>query len=141
MNLIKWMPNKSTLSVFNEFDSIYNRIVNIDNYKYNSWSPSFNVTECDKKFVVYADLPGVDKENISVDLEDGVIKISGERMVKYDNLNTYFTNHTAGKFSRSFNLPDNCNADDISAKLENGVLELSIPKVEKVRDIKKIAIK
>ena len=141
MNLIKWVPNSSTISVFNEVDNIFNKMLNIDSYRYNTWSPSFNVSESNKQFIVYADLPGVDKKNINIELEDGIINISGERMSKCNNSDVYYTNNVSGKFSRSFNLPDNCNGEKITAKLSDGVLELTIPKVDKVRDFKKINIR
>tara|TARA_Y100000590_G_C15327438_1_gene866338 strand:+ start:322 stop:747 length:426 start_codon:yes stop_codon:yes gene_type:complete len=141
MNLIKWTPNSTGMNLFNDFDSIFNSILNVDQYKPNHWSPSFNVSENDSQFVVYADLPGVEKKNLIVEVENDVVSISGERMSKSDSEDTYYTNCTSGKFCRTFSLPENCNGEGVSGKLKNGVLELSIPKVEKVRNIKKINIK
>ena len=141
MNLIKWTPNNTAVSILHNFDNIFNSISNLERYENDNWAPTFNVSESDKRFVVYADMPGVERKNLIIELDDGVVNISGERFLNSDEADVYYTNCTSGEFSRSFNLPENCNGEKVSAKLKNGVLELSIPKVEKVRNIKKISIK
>ncbi len=85
------------------------------------------------------DLPGVKKEDIKVDINKGVLTISGERKVKeedYYKVETYF-----GKFSRSFTLPDNADIENIEASSENGVLEVIIPKLKEDSARKTITIK
>jgi len=88
-------------------------------------------------------LPGVKKEDIKVDLNKGVLTISGERKTKeevkqedYYKIETYF-----GKFSRSFTLPDNVDIENIEAKSDNGVLEIVIPKLKDDVSKKSIEIK
>ena len=89
------------------------------------------------------DLPGVKKRILKVDINKGVLTISGERKVKeevkeedYYKVETYF-----GKFSRSFTLPDNADIENIEASSENGVLEVIIPKLKEDSARKTITIK
>ena len=88
-------------------------------------------------------MPGVKKEDIKVDLNKGILTISGERKTKeevkqedYYKIETYF-----GKFSRSFTLPDNVDIENIEAKSDNGVLEIVIPKLKDDVSKKSIEIK
>ena len=141
MNLIKWIPNRSAISMLNEFKYLFDGTSNDDFQINDSWSPSFNVSENDGQYIIYADLPGVEKKNVSVEIEDRVVSITGERLLDSDEINTYYTNRKFGKFCRSFNLPDNANEEEISARIRNGVLELSIPKIKRVCNIKKVKIK
>ncbi len=139
MTLVKWIPNRSSLNIFDDFESIFNNVLN--NNHDNSWSPAFSVTEDSLAYNVYADTPGIDKKDLSVQVEDGILYISGERRAIKDNESSYSKIPRYGQFNRSFSLPDNCNGDKVTAKLKNGVLTLSIPKVEKVSNLKKVSIK
>lgn len=102
-----------------------------------------NTREGEFAYHVDVDLPGVKKEDIKVDLNKGVLTISGERKTKeevkqedYYKIETYF-----GKFSRSFTLPDNVDIENIEAKSDNGVLEIVIPKLKDDLSKKSIEIK
>jgi len=105
----------------------------------SSFSPSLNTREDEKSYYIELDLPGVKKEDISIDINKNSIKVSAERKTKekikkedYYKLESFF-----GKFQRSFVLPDNVNPDDIKASFEHGVLEMVLPKsdAEKSRKI------
>lgn len=105
--------------------------------------PTVNTREGEFAYHVDVDLPGVKKEDIKVDLNKGVLTISGERKTKeevkqedYYKIETYF-----GKFSRSFTLPDNVDIENIEAKSDNGVLEIVIPKLKDDVSKKSIEIK
>ncbi|RBQ31586.1 heat-shock protein Hsp20 [Arcobacter sp. FW59] len=105
--------------------------------------PVVNTREGEFAYHVDVDLPGVKKEDIKVDINKGVLTISGERKVKeeikeedYYKVETYF-----GKFSRSFTLPDNADIENIEAKSDNGVLEVVIPKLKDDVSKKSIEIK
>jgi len=106
------------------------------------FTPSVNTREDDKGYYIHADLPGVEKENIHIDLKDNVLTISGERKQKeeisekdYYKLESFY-----GKFQRSFTVPDDADTDNIDASTENGVLNLLIPKAAP-KESKKIEIK
>ncbi len=108
----------------------------------SGFSPAVNTREDDKAYYVHADLPGVSKEDISIDLKDNVLTISGERKHKeevkekdYYKLESFY-----GRFQRSFTLPENVDINAIDAASENGVLNVTIPKAAP-KESKKIEIK
>lgn len=101
-----------------------------------------NTREDDKAYYIEVDLPGVKKENVSVDLDKNHISISGERKIKNEikEDDYYKVESVFGKFSRSFSLPDSVDNENIEAFFNNGVLEISIPKVAP-KVAKKIEVK
>ena len=116
---------------------------NSNNEGVSAFVPTVNTREGEFAYHVDVDLPGVKKEDIKVDLNKGVLTISGERKTKdevkqedYYKIETYF-----GKFSRSFTLPDNVDIENIEAKSDNGVLEVVIPKLKDDVARKSIEIK
>ena len=121
--------------------NLYTQVGN--NEGVTAFVPTVNTRECEFAYHVAVDLPGVKKEDIKVDLNKGVLTISGERKTKeevkqedYYKIETYF-----GKFSRSFTLPDNVDIENIEAKSDNGVLEIVIPKLKDDVSKKSIEIK
>ena len=145
MTLIKW--TNRPVSLFDEIDTIFNNM-NIDfpsifNSE-SSWSPQFEVLNTDKAYIVRGDLPGVSKKDINIEVNDNILTILGERRNdnrKGDNSFDYSRIYY-GKFSKSFNLPDDVEQDKIQASMKNGVLSLEIPRIKIVKnDVKKIAIK
>lgn len=106
------------------------------------WLPSVDVTEVDDHYKVVADIPGVDPKDIEVAVEDNCLRIKGERKSETkDEKNGYQRIERAyGTFMRQFTLPETVDADKISAKGKNGVLEIVIPKGEKPNKVKKITI-
>lgn len=100
-----------------------------------SWLPSVDVREEKDRFVVQVDLPGVDKKDIEILAEKGVLTIKGERHAETKSGDASFerVERVAGKFLRRFTLPETAQADAITAKQTNGVLEVSIPKQPQVQ--------
>ncbi|MDD5401047.1 MAG: Hsp20/alpha crystallin family protein [Sulfurimonas sp.] len=107
------------------------------------FTPVVNTREGEFAYHIEADLPGVKKEDISVETKDNVLTISGERKhkneVKKDDY--YKLESSYGKFLRSFTLPKGVDAENIKASCENGVLEVTIPKLTKDEEKKKIKVK
>lgn len=99
-----------------------------------AWAPAVDVKEEQGAYVVRADVPGVDPKDITLDMENGVLTLRGERKseVKEEKENYHRIERVAGTFYRRFTLPDTADAESISAKYTNGVLEVRIPKQEKV---------
>lgn len=103
------------------------------------WTPAVDVTEEDKRYVLHADVPGVDPKDIEVTLEEGVLTVRGSRSDEKKETssdergNGYRrVERVTGNFFRRFSLPDTADADRISAETKNGVLEVVIPKQPKV---------
>ena len=141
MTIVKWSPQRS---VFNNIDSWFDMVdPNFKNVTNDNWKPSFDISESNTVYKITVDLPGLDKNDISVDVSDNSLVISGERGKKEPNKIDYNYNEIRyGKFERSFSLSDGCIQDKISANMKNGVLEVSIPKTkELVKTSKKIKIK
>ncbi len=100
------------------------------------WSPSVDIEEEDDKYLIKADLPGVDKDNIEVKLENGVLSIRGEKHTEKETgkgTKRHRTERFHGTFARSFTLPDAVKADSVEASYKDGVLSLVIPKQEEVK--------
>lgn len=95
-----------------------------------SFVPAFEVKETADQFVVKADLPGVKEENLDVSFHNGVLSIAGSRAAeeRQENESFYLYERQFGSFSRSFSLPDTADPDKIEAKLDNGILTLTIGK-------------
>jgi len=96
-----------------------------------SWIPSVDVHEYPDKFVVTADLPGVEAKDIDVTADNGVLTLRGRREFERGENQKGFERleRVAGSFQRRFALPENVQTDQIKARHNNGVLEVTIPKV------------
>ena len=109
----------------------------------SAFVPKVNTREDDKAYYIDLDLPGIKKDDINIDVNDGTLTIYGERSFKKEvkEEDYYKVESSFGKFQRAFTLPESVNIDDISAKNEDGVLEVVIPKLAKNTNKKKIKIK
>lgn len=95
-----------------------------------AWLPSVDVREEEQRYVVHVDLPGVEKKDIEITADGGVLTIRGKRQseAKASDSGYERVERVAGTFLRRFTLPECAQADGITAKQTNGVLEVSIPK-------------
>lgn len=93
------------------------------------WMPAVDVYETDEVFVVKAELPEVVESDISITLEDNILRISGERRSKREGRNYYQMERNYGSFSRSFTLPSTVERDEIRATLRDGMLSVVLPKI------------
>ena len=143
MTLIKWNPVVRP-SLFNGIDSWFNNATSDLPAFFNDiseWKPSFEVLNSDDSYRVRADLPGMIKKDVDIEISDDVITIKGERKNQYSDKSNY-SEFSYGKFSRSFNLPDDVKQEAIKASMKDGVLALEIPRTEQIETkTKKIAIK
>src|SRR5215208_7488085 len=100
-----------------------------------AWAPAVDIKEEDGAYVLHADVPGVDPTDIELQMENGVLTLRGERKseVKEEKDNYHRVERVTGSFYRRFTLPDTADAENISAKSVNGVLEVRIPKQARVQ--------
>jgi HSP20 family protein len=96
------------------------------------WSPAMDLVETADHYVLRADLPGVSEGDVKIELDDNVLKISGERKSAHKEAKEgyYRVERAYGSFSRSLTLPEGVDADSISANFDRGVLEVKVPKPE-----------
>jgi HSP20 family protein len=100
-----------------------------------SWVPRADIHETKDDYLVQLDLPGMDKKDVKIKVEDNFLVISGERKSenKVDDEKYHRVERFSGSFNRSFRLYKDVDPSKIKAKFENGVLEISIPKAEEVK--------
>ncbi|MBN2103136.1 Hsp20/alpha crystallin family protein [bacterium] len=139
--LVRLNPNRQLVSLPEEIDRFFNHwgfdFENSDSV----WQPTVDIAESENNYELIAEIPGLSKNDIHIALEDGYLKLSGERKQEKEtkNKNYHRTERVYGKFERSFRLPKEVNAEAIKADYKNGVLKIEIPKTEKAQP-KQIAI-
>ena len=137
MNMQVWNP-------FQEFENLLDRYSRSGgpsqrlntNMAPADWAPSVDIEEDDDKYTIKADLPGVDKKDIDVKFEAGVLTIRGEKKTESETgkgTRRHRTERFYGSFARSFALPDAIRVDDLNATYKDGVLSMAIPKEEKAK--------
>ncbi|MCP5048682.1 MAG: Hsp20/alpha crystallin family protein [bacterium] len=111
-------------------------------YSTGTWSPAADIFETKDEYVFKLDVPGLSRDDVNVEFENGVLSINGERKEEkevkeenYHRIESY-----SGSFSRKFNLPKNADAKNIAATIKDGVLELRVAKAEEMK-AKSIPIK
>jgi len=105
------------------------------------WMPTVDIREDADRFVLFADIPGVDTKDIEITMENGVLTIRGERKLESEEERQGYKRmeRARGTFYRRFSLPDSADPERVSARGKNGVLEVTIPKHERVQP-RKIAV-
>ena len=100
-----------------------------------TWAPAVDIYETNDSFVVSADLPGLNKDEIQIDLKDNTLTLKGEKKFeeKVSKDNYIRVERAYGSFVRSFTLPQNVDPEKIKAKYKEGILEMTIPKKEEAK--------
>jgi len=117
----------------NLFDGIHRSFLSGPAVTLNSNSPRTNIVENGDNFEVQAEVPGISKDDLNIKIQGNYLEISGKRSVDTPDGYKVHRNERGGNtFSRSFTLPDELDADNVAATLENGILYLTLPKSETV---------
>ena len=146
MTLVKWTPKRDMPNCFDDVNQMISQAFSYPvelAYESQSFSPFMNVNESDLEYTVSMDLPGVDKKDVEVHISEGIVTVMGERKNSQQGKdNSYIWQETShGTFRRSFELSNAVEGDKIRARYKNGVLNITIPKVEEVKpEVKKISI-
>jgi HSP20 family protein len=137
MAIIRWDPfrNVATLQdrINRLFEDSFPRSRDIDeDISMCEWKPSVDIYETEEGIVIKAELPGVNKEDVSVEVKNNILTLKGERFVdkEIDEDKYYRRERCFGTFHRTFTLQDTVLPDKIKAKFRNGVLEIEVPKPE-----------
>ena len=145
MELVRFNPWNNVWNTTSRFNRLFGRAFTparvFDENCDCVWRPVVDIYEEENGVALKADLPGIDKNDISIDVKDGVLTLSGERSEESETeeKNFYRRERTYGKFQRVFTLPEGISADDITANFKDGVLKVHIPKAA-VEEAKKITI-
>jgi HSP20 family protein len=146
MALVRWEPVRELNSLQSEMNRLFNTFFETptagNGGSVRRWVPSMDLAETDTHFVLRADLPGLAEEDVSIELDDNVLTVAGERKSEHEEKKEgfYRVERSFGEFRRSLTLPDGVDADTIAATFDKGVLEVRIPKPEE-RKPRRVAIK
>jgi HSP20 family protein len=115
-----------------EVDRLFDAFFGTDREQGRRWVPPVDLVEAEDHFVLKADLPGLSEEDVSIEVQDGALTISGERAAEHESRERgwYRIERSFGSFNRSLTLPEGVDPDGITAKFDRGVLEVHIPKPE-----------
>lgn len=135
MQLIKWTPWREMAVLQNRFNRIFDgsffrESSADDDLSLQHWNPVVDIYDNDDKVVIKADLPGLSKDDITIDLNNRVLTVQGERSVENEvkEENYYRRERNYGKFCRAFTMPAEVDLDQIQAEFKDGVLKIDIPK-------------
>ena len=142
MSLVRYEPWNLLRKFHDDLDTLFSEAPlnrqagrDLSNVATSAWAPAVDIKEEQDRFVLTADVPGVDPKDIEVSMENGVLTIKGERNWSDQQEREGYKRieRAYGQFYRRFSLPDTADAERISARGLNGVLEVVIPKQEKTK--------
>ena len=137
MALVRWEPVRELTSLQSEMNRLFNTFFDSPTSSREGnggatrrWVPAMDLVETDEHFVLRADLPGVSQEDVTIELEDNVLTVAGERKVEHEDRREgfYRVERSFGQFRRALTLPEGVDPEGIGATFEKGVLEVRIPK-------------
>ena len=149
LNIFRPFAELGRLTGHRELDPFASMFRQLERGRFPNWqvdesfSPAVDIKETDKELIVSAEMPGMKKEDIKVEIDGDLLTLKGERSAetKKETDRYHITERSYGSFERSFQLPETVDSDKVQASYKDGVLHLNIPKQEpKSRDVKRIEI-
>ena len=138
--LTRWDPFKELEEISDRFSRIFGRLparreTGREAMTVADWTPTVDITEDDKEYLIKAEIPEVNKNDVKVAVQDGVLSIQGERKQEKEEKGKRFhrVERSYGKFVRSFSVPDDAVEDKVRAEFKEGMLFVHLPKSEKAR--------
>lgn len=133
-----WDPFKELEEISDRFNRIFGRLpayrpTGREALTVADWVPMVDISEDDKEYLIKAEIPEVDKKDVKIAVEEGVLTIQGERKKEKEEKGKKFhrVESSYGSFIRSFTLPQNVAEDKLRAEFKDGVLRVHLPKAEK----------
>ena len=129
MNLMRLEPFRELEEMTNRLNRIFRKEVNV-NDMLADWAPAMDVQETTSEYLIKADLPEVNKEDVKVSLEEGVLAVEGERKLEKEETGKKFhrVERSYGKFVRRMMLPADIDPQKVAADFKDGVLNIHLPK-------------
>ena len=137
MQLVKWNPARDIFGMplgFNRlFDDFFSPATPHNGTSLHNWEPRVDVYEDKESYFIDAELPGMDKKDITVDLDGGILTLKAERSAENEvkDENFYRRERACGKYERAFRMPEEIDTGKIAADYKDGVLKIRVPKTEK----------
>jgi HSP20 family protein len=130
--LVRWQPWNELATLHTEMSRLMNGLLEGNGRTAQAWVPALDVWETDSELVYAFDLPGIPEDKISVEFEDGALTVTGERekTAEHSDERFYRFERRYGTFTRTIGLPQGVGEDSITAKVDNGVLEIHVAKPE-----------
>ena len=139
MTLVRWDPFRELEDMSERLNRVFSRPSLRNSGKENltvaDWVPTVDISESDGEYLIKAELPEVKKEDVKVTVENGVLTLQGERRQEKEEKGKRFhrVERLYGSFVRSFSLPESVDESGVKAEYKEGVLNLHLPKSEKVK--------
>jgi HSP20 family protein len=141
MTIVRWWePARELSSLQNRMNRIFGETFGPPMYQaeasaVTAWSPAVDIFETDHEVVLEVDLPGVTREGVHVEVNEGILHLRGERKLEKEakEENYHRVERSYGTFQRSFSLPETVDPEKVTAELRNGVLEVRLGKREQAK--------
>src|SRR3954452_22647827 len=135
MAIVRWDPRREIDTLQSEFNRLFDSFLGNGgraDVRARRWVPAMDLVETDDHLVLRADLPGLSRDDVNIEVKDSVLTVSGERKAEQEErADGYFRVERAfGSFSRSLSLPHGVDSSSIDANFTDGVLEVRVPKPE-----------
>ena len=136
MTLTPWDPLRNLISIQDRMNRLFDESLHrqgSDGLEHGTWTPPVDIYETESEIVLVAEIPGMDENDVEVEVRDNVLLLRGERKMEEDlNKESYHRVERAyGGFQRTFTLPQSVDSTNISAAYSKGVLEIKMPKTKK----------
>ena len=134
--MTRYSPTRTVRDLQREVDDIFSRFFDRSSDSGSTsavWAPKTDLVETDDEFRLHLDVPGMSKEDITINLQNNTLTVSGERRSTRKNEGDDYVRveRSFGNFHRTFTLPNSVDAEGIEARYDNGVLTITVPKTEK----------
>lgn len=146
MAIVRWDPFKNIATLQDRinrlFEDAFPSKSDDEDFSAGDWKPLADICDKDNLIMIYVEIPGVKKEDVSIEVRENILTLKGSRAADTDikEENYYRRERSFGSFQRAFTLPPLVNPDNIRAKFKDGVLEIEIPKPEESKP-KQITVK
>jgi HSP20 family protein len=136
MALIRWEPVRELGTIQNEMNRLFNSFFDTpaqpNGAPLRRYVPAMDLVDTGEAFVLKADLPGLSESDVSIELDDNVLTVSGERKSEHEDRKAgyYRVERSYGSFRRSLTLPEGVDPEAVTATFDKGVLEVTVPKPE-----------
>jgi HSP20 family protein len=115
---------------FGDMERVFDQYQALNPFDNSDWTPASDIEETDSEYLVITELPGVEKADVEIKIEENVLIITGEKKSISKDTKKHRIERSYGSFSRRFSLPEKIDSNGVKATFEQGILSLKIPKID-----------